>query len=80
MNASRATTIQLGNLTVTYTMHHVPGVGPRVSMTLHEPPEPPRIYNLSPSDMRTLGINSTLAAGGAEAITRREQRGKEKAA
>ena len=80
MNTARTTTIQIGNLTVTYTMHYLPGVGPRVSMTLHEPPEPPRIYNLSPGDLRTLGMNSTLAAGGAEAIARREQRDKEKAA
>lgn len=80
MSRTHTTTIQIGTATWTFTTHHVPGIGPRVSMRIEEPPAPAAVYNLSPDQLRAISMHAKIAACEAEAIARREQRGKEKAA
>lgn len=80
MSRTHTTTVQIGTATWTFTTHHVPGIGPRVSMRIEEPPAPAAVYNLSPDQLRAISMHTKIAACESEAIARREQNRKEQAA
>lgn len=80
MTRAHTSTVHLGTATVTFTTHHVPGIGPRVSVRIEEPRAPAMVFNWSPDQLRAISMHAKIAACEAEAIARREQRGKEKAA
>lgn len=80
MSRTHTTTIQIGTAIWTFTTHHVPGIGPRVSMRIEEPPAPAAVYNLSPDQLRAISMHAKIAACEAEAIAKREQNRKEQAA
>lgn len=80
MTRSNTSTVEIGMARVTFTTHHLPDVGPRVSVRIEEPNAPVAVYNWSPIQLRELCTHMKIAACEAEAIARRDQRGKEKAA
>lgn len=72
---SRTFTIQIGNRTVTFAPHCIPGVGPQVLVTV-EQGGTRHTENWPAEALRLFNAHGTIAINEAEAMARREERQK----
>lgn len=80
MTRSHTSTVEIGLARITFTTHNFPYIGPRVSMRIEQPRAPAVVFNWSPEQLRAIGMHAKIAACEAEAIAKRDQRGKESVA
>lgn len=75
MTTSRTITVQIGNRTVTFCPHYIPGVGPQVLVTV-EHGGTRHTENWPADALRLFNAHATIATNDAEAMARREERQK----